>query len=93
MPKVEEEAEELRQAVKKGNNDQIEEEFGDLLFSLVNYARHIGIHPESALREATEKFQRRFLYVEENLARKNISLHEASLDEMNELWERSKETE
>ncbi len=93
LPKVEEEAEELRQAVKKGNNDQIEEEFGDLLFSLVNYARHIGIHPESALREATEKFQRRFLYVEENLARKNISLHEASLDEMNELWERSKETE
>lgn len=93
LPKVGEEVEELRQAVKDGDLGHIEEEFGDLLFSLVNYARHVGIHPESALRSTTEKFQIRFLYVENQLAKKNISLHDATLDEMNELWEKSKKLE
>lgn len=93
LPKVAEEVEELRVEVKNGNHDKIEEEFGDLLFSLVNYARHIGVHPESALRGSTEKFQKRFLYVESGLAKKNISLHDATLDQMNELWEKSKGTE
>ncbi|HUI28749.1 MAG TPA: nucleoside triphosphate pyrophosphohydrolase [Candidatus Acidoferrales bacterium] len=90
LPKVTEEVEELREEVEKGNRDKIEEELGDLLFSLVNYARHINVHPESALRSATEKFQKRFLYVESELSKKNISLHDASLDEMNEIWEESK---
>jgi MazG family protein len=93
LPKIGEEVEELRQVVKDGNLDRIEEEFGDLLFSLVNYARHIRVHPESALRSSTEKFQKRFLYVEDQLAKKNISLHDATLDEMNELWEKSKKLE
>jgi len=91
--KVEEEVRELKTALKSEDAKLIEEEFGDLLFSLVNYSRHIGVHPESALRITTEKFQRRFLYIEEQLSRKNISLHDASLDEMNELWEESKKVE
>ena len=84
LPKVAEEVEELRVEVKNSDHDKIEEEFGDLLFSLVNYARHIGVHPESALRCATEKFQNRFLFVESELAGKDISLHDATLDQMNE---------
>jgi MazG family protein len=93
VPKIEEEMEELKQAVQSGRMDRIEEEFGDLLFSLVNYARHIGVHPESALRMAVEKFQHRFLYIERQLAMRKISLHDASLEQMNELWEKSKEME
>ncbi len=92
-PKVEEELKELRQAAKSQSAERVEEEFGDLLFSLVNYARHIGVHPESALRVSTEKFQKRFLYVEDQLAKKKVSLHDATLDEMNELWEESKKLE
>lgn len=93
LPKVTEEVEELQEEVKNGDRIKMEEEFGDLLFSLVNYARHINVHPESALRGATEKFEKRFLYVESELLKKNVSLHDASLAEMNELWEKSKESE
>jgi len=89
-PKVEEEIMELRQASKSKNATEIEDEFGDLLFSLVNYARHIGVHPESALRSSTEKFQRRFLYIESVLGKRGVSIHDATLDEMNRLWEESK---
>jgi len=91
--KVEEEIHELKTAMESGDEKLIEEEFGDLLFSLVNYSRHIGVHPETALRIATEKFQKRFLYIEEQLSKRNISLHDASLDAMNELWEKSKKVE
>jgi XTP/dITP diphosphohydrolase len=93
LPKVAEEVEELQEEVRNESRGKIEEEFGDLLFSLVNYARHINVHPESALRRATEKFEKRFLYIESELFKKNVSLHDASLDEMNELWEKSKELE
>ncbi len=93
LPKIPEEIEELTEAVESKDQVHAEEEFGDLLFSLVNYARHIGIHPESALRSSTEKFQKRFLFVEEELAKRNISLHDATLDQMNEMWEKSKERE
>ncbi|HEY9167308.1 MAG TPA: nucleoside triphosphate pyrophosphohydrolase [Candidatus Kryptonia bacterium] len=89
-PKVEEEMEELHRASASGDSRRIEEEFGDLFFSLVNYARHLGVHPESALRMSTEKFQKRFLYIEKQLARKKRSLHDATLEEMNTLWEESK---
>lgn len=89
-PKVEEEIGELHAAAQEKDPLRIEDEFGDLLFSLVNYARHIGVHPESALRGTTAKFQKRFRYVEEELGKRNVSLHDAGLDEMNELWEKSK---
>jgi len=90
-PKVEEEIGELRTALNGHDTEHVEEEFGDLFFSLVNYARHIGVHPESALRSSTEKFRKRFMFIEEELSRKNISLHDANIDQMNELWEKSKE--
>ena len=88
--KVEEELGELKEVAGGGTEKRREEEFGDLLFSLVNYARHIGVNPESSLRMATEKFQKRFLYIEDELDKQNISLHDATLDQMNELWEKSK---
>jgi XTP/dITP diphosphohydrolase len=88
--KVEEELDELKEVAGGENDRRKEEEFGDLLFSLVNYARHIGVNPESSLRMATQKFQNRFLYIEDELDKKNISLHDATLDQMNELWEKSK---
>ncbi len=88
--KVEEELREFQEVAGGTHAMRAEEEFGDLLFSLVNYARHTGVDPESALRMSTEKFQKRFLYIEEELDKRNVSLHDASLDEMNELWEKSK---
>ncbi|MCL5021353.1 MAG: nucleoside triphosphate pyrophosphohydrolase [Bacteroidetes bacterium] len=92
--KVEEELDELNEAAAGGGDKKrVEEEFGDLLFSLVNYARHIDVNPESALRISTEKFQKRFLFIETELDKRNISLHDATLDEMNELWEKSKKME
>lgn len=92
-PKVGEEMQELEEAARSKDPARTEEEFGDLLFSLVNYARHIGVNPESAVRMSTEKFQKRFLYIESQLEKKNISLHDATLEEMNEFWEKSKEME
>ena len=90
-PKVEEELRELKDVVGSGDASRIEEEFGDLLFSLVNYARHIGVNPESALRMSTRKFVKRFLYIEDQLDKRKVSLHDATLEEMNNLWEESKE--
>ncbi len=89
-PKVEEELRELKDVVGSGDASRIEEEFGDLLFSLVNYARHIGVNPESALRMSTRKFVKRFLYIEDQLDKRKVSLHDATLEEMNNLWEQSK---
>ena len=91
--KVEEELTEFNEAAAGGDKKHVEEEFGDLLFSLVNYARHIDVDPESALRISTEKFQKRFLYIESGLDKINVSLHDATLDQMNELWEKSKKME
>jgi MazG family protein len=88
--KVEEEMMELREAVGQGNKTKIEEELGDLLFAIVNYSRHISVHPENALREATQKFKKRFLYIEQELAKRNISLHNATLEQMDDLWNESK---
>ncbi len=92
-PKVLEELNELQEVVKSKEEQRVEEELGDFLFSLVNYARHIGVHPESALRLATEKFLSRFSFVETELSKQGISLHDATLNQMNELWEKSKERE
>ena len=89
-PKVEEEITEMREVVAGEDAVKTEEEYGDLIFSLVNYARHIGVNPESALRISTEKFQKRFLFIEQELEKRKVSLHDATLDEMNELWEKSK---
>ncbi|MGY6649897.1 nucleoside triphosphate pyrophosphohydrolase [Wenyingzhuangia sp. IMCC45574] len=88
--KVQEELTELNEEIKKGNKDQIEAEFGDVLFSMVNYARFIGVNPENALARTNEKFKKRFEYLEEKTLKKGIDLTELSLEEMDVYWDESK---
>jgi nucleoside triphosphate diphosphatase len=86
VDKIEEEVAELRQAVAGEGHARAEEEMGDLLFSIANLARKLGIEPESALRKANEKFSRRFSALEEHLHTQGRSVHEATLDEMEDAW-------
>jgi tetrapyrrole methylase family protein/MazG family protein len=88
--KVEEELAELRAAEIRRSVKRIEEEFGDVLFSLVNYSRFIGVHPELALQRASAKFSRRFLRVEGKLRRRGISPARAGLTLMDTLWTKEK---
>lgn len=88
--KVEEEVGELHRALEHGEAGQTEEEFGDLLFALVNYSRFIGVNPEIALRQTAEKFTKRFRYIEEKLRERGKDIHASTLPEMDALWEESK---
>lgn len=88
--KVEEEISEFKEAEATGHAQNMEEEFGDILFSLINYARYTGIDPESALQRVNNKFKSRFEYIE-NQSTKSIS--EMSLDEMDRLWNEAKNKE
>ena len=88
--KVEEELEEFKAEVKAKNLDAIESEFGDVLFSLINYARFLNINPENALERTNKKFIKRFQYLEQQAKLKKRSLTEMSLDEMEVLWEDAK---
>lgn len=86
--KVEEELQEFKAA--STNDQKKEEEFGDLLFSLINYARFMGINPEDALERTNKKFIRRFQYMEEKAAEQQRSLHDMTLEEMDVLWNEAK---
>ncbi|HHT37143.1 MAG: nucleoside triphosphate pyrophosphohydrolase [Candidatus Wallacebacter cryptica] len=88
--KLEEEIEEFKQAAASGNQDQITAEMGDLFFSLVNICRFLNINPEQALNLTTDKFIRRFQYIEKEAARENRELNTMSLAEMDQLWEKAK---
>jgi MazG family protein len=88
--KVEEELGELHQAETTASVHHIEEEFGDVLFALVNYARFLKINPEFALRRTCEKFTHRFRYVEERLSQQGKTPGEVTLKEMDQLWEEKK---
>lgn len=88
--KVEEELEEFNAEVKAKDPDAIESEFGDVLFSLINYARFLNINPENALERTNKKFIKRFQYLEQQAKLKKRSLTEMSLDEMEVLWEDAK---
>ncbi|MBF0177896.1 MAG: nucleoside triphosphate pyrophosphohydrolase [Magnetococcales bacterium] len=90
LAKVHEEMQELEQARQSGDPLHIEEEMGDVLFTLANYARHLQVNPEKALRRSTLKFQNRFRYIEEKLGRENLSVHEVSLNRLEKLWQESK---
>lgn len=87
--KVREEMEEFRAEVEKGSN-KMEAEFGDLLFSLVNYARFKGINPEDALEKTNLKFIRRFNYIEERSSLNGKVLTEMTLEEMDIYWDEAK---
>jgi MazG family protein len=91
--KVDEEIHELYEAVQDGNNDKIEEEFGDVLFALVNYARFAKVDPEMALDKTNKKFIRRFQYIESMAAETGKLLHDMTLEEMDALWNKAKELE
>ncbi len=88
--KVEEEIRELKSAVKDTEQDRIEEELGDLLFALVNYARFVDVDPEAALRRTNEKFIRRFQYMEKKFVEEGKDIHRASLEDMDVYWEEAK---
>ena len=89
--KVREELEELETEVRKQDQERIESEFGDLLFSVINAARLYGVDPETALEKTNLKFIKRFGYLEKNTLRKGRSLRDMNLDEMNEIWEQAKD--
>src|SRR5688572_3630695 len=92
VDKIEEEVAELRAAVESEGRARREEEMGDLLFSIANLSRKLGIDPESALRKANEKFTKRFNAVEESLHSQGRSVHEATLEEMEREWQTVKST-
>jgi ATP diphosphatase len=86
VDKIEEEVAELREAVSSEGPIRTEEEMGDLLFSIANLARRLGIDSESALRKANEKFTKRFTAMEDRLHAKGRSVHDATLQEMEAEW-------
>jgi tetrapyrrole methylase family protein/MazG family protein len=88
--KLDEEVGEFKQTLADGDEARMEDELGDVFFSLVNIARFVGISPEDALRKTISKFIHRFRFVEEESARLGRKLSGMSLEEMDELWERSK---
>lgn len=87
--KVEEEMEELQEVVNTADKAKIEDEFGDVLFSFINYARFLGIDPEAALERTNRKFISRFQYIEDQAER---PLDEMSLEEMDALWNAAKKS-
>lgn len=90
MAKVIEELHEFEEAMTQGNNDRMEAELGDLLFAIVNLGRFLSINPEEALRKTINRFQQRFGYVEETLHGQGRQMKEATLAEMDTLWEAAK---
>ncbi len=93
LDKIEEEIGELKQAIEDGETAAVEDEFGDVLFALVNFGRHLKIDPEKALRGTNEKFRTRLHAVQRALEKNGSSLEEASLDEMETLWQQAKAAE
>jgi ATP diphosphatase len=90
LRKIREEADEIEVALDGGDQTEIASETGDLLFAVVNLARHANADPELALRSANAKFERRFAYIEHTLAAHGSSLAQATLDEMDALWNEAK---
>jgi XTP/dITP diphosphohydrolase len=88
--KVEEELEELKVEVAKGDQQKTEAEYGDLLFSLINLGRFLKVDPESALERTNKKFIQRFQYLEKRATQINKSLSDMTLAEMDEIWEEAK---
>ena len=91
LAKLNEEVAELREGVAANDKDRLEDEVGDLLFVAVNVARFLGLDPDLALRRTNRKFVARFREIEQELARQGKRLEDASLAEMDALWERSKQ--
>ena len=93
LAKIREEADEIAQAIAAGDRKQAEGEVGDLLFAVVNLARHLDLDPEAALRATNQKFERRFAFIERALVARGKSPNESSLAEMDALWDAAKAEE
>ena len=85
-----EELAEFQEEVDKGDQQAMEAEFGDVLFSMINYARFLKIDPESALERTNKKFSKRFQFLEKKALEGQRSLAEMSLAEMDKIWEQAK---
>ena len=88
--KVQEELNELQVEVKEGDQDKMEAEFGDVLFSMINYARFLKINPEDALERTNKKFIKRFMYLESKAGELGKNLSDMTLAEMDVFWEEAK---
>ncbi|MFD2697294.1 nucleoside triphosphate pyrophosphohydrolase [Mesonia sediminis] len=91
--KVKEELQELEDAKNNKSQKEIENELGDVFFSLVNYARFLNVNPENALERTNKKFIKRFGYIEDKAKENKKSLHQMSLDEMDVFWEEAKQND
>jgi tetrapyrrole methylase family protein/MazG family protein len=90
LDKVEEEFGEFREAIAAKNHDEAEEELGDIMFALVNVARHYSISSEDALRGTIRKFTKRFRYIEDKYRQLGKDIHNSTLEEMDTYWEEAK---
>jgi len=91
LQKVKEEVSELESALEAKNEDEIFRELGDIFFSMANVSRLLGVNPEIALRDTNKKFIRRFRFIEKRLKEKRKELGQATLEEMDEIWDEAKE--
>ena len=88
IKKVDEEIIELKESIKKQKG--INDELGDVLFSIVNLSRHLNLNPEESLNKSTEKFMNRFKKIEKDLESKKMTMNELSIDDLDKLWEKNK---
>lgn len=88
--KVQEELEELQVEVQKGDSEKIEAEFGDVLFSMINYARFLGVNPENALERTNKKFIKRFQFLENSAKEMGKDMKDMTLEEMDVYWNKAK---
>ncbi|MFC3607454.1 nucleoside triphosphate pyrophosphohydrolase [Stutzerimonas tarimensis] len=93
LDKVREELDELREAIEAGDDSAINDETGDLLFVVVNLARHLRLDPEASLRQANGKFERRFRFIEQALRGEGKAIEDTSLTELDALWDSAKRVE
>jgi len=91
--KVLEELHEFEETIALGDQERMEAELGDLLFAIVNLGRFLSLNPEEALRKTIDRFSRRFAHIEETMHTKGVNIREASLEEMERLWEEAKSAE
>jgi XTP/dITP diphosphohydrolase len=93
LEKVKEELDELRTEIDAGDSKKMEAELGDVMFSLVNYARFLKVNPENALERTNKKFIKRFNYIEEKAKKSQRKVSELSIEEMEILWQEAKKTD
>ena len=93
LAKIREEVDEIEAALDHKEHERVAGEIGDLLFAVVNLARHLGADPETALRSTNAKFERRFAFIERALKERGKSPGQSTLPEMDALWDAAKESE